>query len=123
MSKPKDVDAYIAESAAAARPLLEELRQLIRSAVPEAEEGISWGVPFYKHHGALGGFAAYKDHVSFGFGGDALGGNDRADLEKNGYKLGKQTIRIDFDQAVPTAVLRRVVRVKADMNEAQRADG
>ena len=77
VAKPKDVDSYIANSASEARPILEELRKVIKSTVPDVEEGISWGVPFYRYHGALAGFAAYKNHVSFGVGADVLQGNDR----------------------------------------------
>ena len=72
MSKPKDVDSYIANSGREARPILKEIREIIKSTIPKVEEGISWGVPFYKYHGALAGFAAYKNHVSFGFGADVL---------------------------------------------------
>src|SRR3954453_5406733 len=120
MSKPKDVDAYIAESAAAARPLLEEIRQLIRSTIPEVEEGISYGVPFYKHHGALGGFAAFKKHVSFGFGAEVLQAKDRGAPEADGYKTGKATVQIGFDQKTPTAAIRKLLKAKAKLNEAQR---
>ena len=99
MSKPKDVDSYIAKSDREARPKLEELRKIIKSTIPEAEEGISWGVPFYKYYGALAGFAAYKNHVSFGFA-DVLQSEDRKMLEEKGYITGKKTIQIKFDQKV-----------------------
>jgi uncharacterized protein YdhG (YjbR/CyaY superfamily) len=116
VSKPNTVDAYIANAAPEARPTLEALRNLITSTVPEAEERISYGVPFYKYHGQLGGFAAYKNHVSFGFG--ALQENERAMLEKKGYKTGKMTLQIRFDQAVPVAAVKRILKAKARMNKA-----
>jgi hypothetical protein len=34
MAKPVDVDAYIASSISEARPILEEIRMIIKSAVP-----------------------------------------------------------------------------------------
>ena len=83
---------------------------LIRSIVPDVEEGISYGVPFYKHHGEFGGFAAYKGHVSFGFGSDVLEAEDRAALEAGGYKLGKGTMQIRFDQDVPAPRNRQILR-------------
>jgi HSP20 family molecular chaperone IbpA len=58
----------------------------LQPTTPEAEEGISWGEPFYKYHGELAGFAAYKNHVSFGFGAAVLQSKDRKTLEKKGYK-------------------------------------
>ncbi len=101
-AKPEDVDSYIAEADPKARPMLEELRELIRSTVPGVEEGISYGVPFYKHHGEFVGFAAFKNHVSFGFGSHVVPAGDRTALEADGYKLGKGTMQIRFDQDVPS---------------------
>ena len=73
--------------------------------IPKAEEGISYGVPFYKYHSILAGFAAYKIHVSFGFGAAVFQSKDRKMLEKKGYMTGKGTIQIKFDQKVPTTAL------------------
>ncbi len=121
MSKPKDVDSYIANSDKEARPVLEELRRIIKSTIPKAEEGISWNVPFYKYHGELVGFAAYKNHVSFGIGAAVLQSKDRKMLEEKGYKTGKGTIQIRFNQEVPTTVIKRLLKAKAKMNEAKKA--
>src|SRR3954452_7456310 len=114
--RPKDVDAYVAASAGEARPLLAGLRELVRSAVPDAEEAISWGVPFYRYHGPLGGFAAYKRHVSFGLGGLDLQSEDRGALEEQGYRTGKKTVQIAFDQELPTAALTRMLEAQAKTN-------
>ena len=121
ISKPKDVDSYIANSGREARPILKEIREIIKSTIPKVEEGISWGVPFYKYHGDLAGFAAYKNHVSFGFGADVLQSKDREILEKNGYKIGKGTMQIKFDQKVPTTAIKQILKTKLKMNEAKRA--
>ena len=120
-SKPKDVDSYIANSGREARPKLEEIRKIIKSTIPEAEEGISWNVPIYKYHGVLAGFAAYKNHVSFGFGADVLQSEDRKMLEEKGYKLGKGTMQIKFDQEVPTTAIKQILKAKTKMNEAKSA--
>jgi uncharacterized protein YdhG (YjbR/CyaY superfamily) len=122
VSKPRDVDEYIANSAAEARPKLDELRAIVRATVPQAEEGISWSVPFYRYHGALAGFAVYKNHVSFGLGAGLLQSSDRKLLEDKGYATGKRTIQIRFDQSVPATVIRRILKEQAEMNEAARSD-
>ena len=121
MSKPIDVDSYIANSDREARPILKEIRKIIKSTIPEAEEGISWNVPIYKYHGILAGFAAYKNHVSFGFGADVLQSKDREMLEENGYKTGKKTIQIKFDQKVPTTAIKQILKTQGKMNEAKSA--
>jgi uncharacterized protein YdhG (YjbR/CyaY superfamily) len=119
-AKPQDVDSYIAHSSRDARPLLEELRALIKATVPDVEEGISWGVPFYKYHGPLAGFATYKKHVSFGLtAGDVLA-DHRKGLEDDGYSTGTKTIQIKFGQRVPDATIRSVLAAQAHMNEARK---
>ena len=120
MSKPRDVDSYIANSGREARPKLKEIRKIIKSTIPKVEEGISWGVPFYKYHGALAGFATYKNHVSFGFATGVLESKDRVMLEKKGYITGTKTMQIKFDQKVPTAAIKQILKSKAKMNEAKK---
>ena len=114
-----DVDGYIAHAAEVARPQLEELRTLIRSAIPDAQESISWGVPFYRYHGPLAGLAAYTNHVSFGLGGDALRSKDRDGLEQAGYKTGKRTVQIRFGQEVPARAIEQILRAAAQTNKSR----
>ena len=112
MSKPEDVDSYIANSDRDARPTLKELRKIIKSIVPEAEEGIKYNVPFYEFHGTHVGFSAYKNHASFGIGADVLQSEDRKMLEDKGYKTGKGTIQIKYDQEIPTSALKELLKTK-----------
>ena len=82
MYKAKDVDSYIADSGREAGLKLKEIQKIIKSTIPKVEEGISWGVPFYKYHGILAGFAAFKNHVSFGFCDILIQSKEREMLEK-----------------------------------------
>lgn len=114
MSKPTEVDSYIANASREARPTLKELRKIIKSTVPEAEEGISYNVPFYKFHGVHVGFTAFKNHASFGIGADVLQSEDRKMLEEEGYKTGKETIQIRYNQEVPSSELEQLLKEKAN---------
>lgn len=58
------VDAYIAKSAEFARPILQHIRELIHDAIPEVEEDIKWGAPFFNHEGVICGIAAFKQHCA-----------------------------------------------------------
>ncbi|MDO8488002.1 MAG: DUF1801 domain-containing protein [bacterium] len=118
--KAESVDEYIAKTPKEAQSKLREIRAAIKSAVPKAEEGISWGVPFYKYHGILAGFASFKNHVDFGLA-FVLENKDRKVLEENGYITGKKTIQIRFNQKVPAAEIKQILKAKAKMNEAERA--
>jgi uncharacterized protein YdhG (YjbR/CyaY superfamily) len=117
--KAKTVDDYIAISPKAAQPKLSELRVLICSTVPNAEEKIAWGVPFYRYHGALGGYATFTNHVSFGFTEVLdLSKEERHELAKNNYQVGKKTIQIQFDQPVPADIIKRILKTRVAKNEA-----
>ena len=62
------VDAYIEKAKPFAQPVLEKIRLAFHKAGPEVTETIKWGNPaFETEHGILGGMAAFKAHVSFGF--------------------------------------------------------
>jgi len=87
--------------------------------IPNVEEKINWGFPFYKYHGTYAHFAAYKHHVAFGFGSDLLN-KDREILEKNGYATGQKRIQIKFNQKVPTTAIKQILKAQAKMNEAKR---
>jgi len=115
----KNVDEYIANAPKEAQPKLREIRAAIKAAAPKAEEGISWGVPFYKYHGLLAGFAALKNHADFGLA-FALQDKDRETLGKKGYMTGKKTIQIRFDQKVPAAEIRQMLKAKAKLNDAKK---
>ena len=62
------VDAYIAQSAEFAQPILQHLRAQIHKACPEVSEDIKWSAPCFSHHGTmLCMMAAFKQHCSFRF--------------------------------------------------------
>ena len=61
------VDAYIAKSAEFARPILVYLREVIHEACPEVTETLKWSMPSFEYKGLLCGFAAFKQHCTFGF--------------------------------------------------------
>lgn len=113
----KNVDEYIANSAQEAQPHLKEIRAVIKSAVPGIEEKISWGKPYYKHNGFLAGFDAMKKHISFEIWTDEFTAKERKLLEQNGYKAGKRTFQIRYDQEVPKEIIKAMVHSQAEKNE------
>ena len=63
----KRIDAYIEKSADFAQPTLKHLRDLIHKACPDVKETLKWSMPSFEYEGILCGFAAFKQHVTFGF--------------------------------------------------------
>ncbi|MCA1661900.1 MAG: YdeI/OmpD-associated family protein [Novosphingobium sp.] len=60
------IDAIIARAQPFAQPILEHLRALVRTAVPEAEETIKWSMPHFTVSGKiLAGMASFKAHAAF----------------------------------------------------------
>lgn len=61
------IDAYIEKSRDFAKPVLSHLRSLIHEACPEVKETLKWSMPSFEYKGILCGFAAFKEHCTFGF--------------------------------------------------------
>ncbi|HEY0829923.1 MAG TPA: DUF1801 domain-containing protein [Candidatus Dormibacteraeota bacterium] len=110
----QSVDTYIAAAPKAAQPLLRQLRELIRKKAPKAQEGISYGMPYYRYHGHLMYFAAFKNHI-----GLFPVGNTDKHLGMSEWVTGKGTFRFPLDQPLPVASIRRLVRTRVKENEAK----
>lgn len=113
-AKPTTIDEYLAPLSADKRAALERLRQVIRSAAPNAEECISYGVPAFRLNGMLVGFGAGAKHCSLflmnGHTVDACG-----DLLA-GYDTSKGTIRFTPDRPLPAALVRKLVKARIAEN-------
>jgi uncharacterized protein YdhG (YjbR/CyaY superfamily) len=108
----KSVDEYIAAQPEAIRPKLEQVRAAIRGAVPEALEGIGYGVPGYKLHGKpMLYFAGFKEHYSL----FAASGTFFAALEDElrGYDLRKGTVHFPLTKPVPVKLISRIAKLRA----------
>ncbi|HMH81844.1 MAG TPA: DUF1801 domain-containing protein [Gemmatimonadales bacterium] len=110
------VAAYLKAVPPAPRAALQKMRKTIKAAAPEATEVISYGIPSFKHHGYLVGFAAFKNHCSF-FPGTAL---DAFKRELASYETSKGTIRFTVDKPLPAALVRKLVKARVAQNEARR---
>lgn len=61
------VGAYIANSAAFARPILRHLRRVVHLGCPDARETMKWGFPHFEHRGLLCSMASFRQHCAFSF--------------------------------------------------------
>ena len=67
------IDAYIANAAGFARPILEFVRSAVHEACPAVEETLKWGAPSFTYAGGiLCQMAAFRQHASFGYWKHAL---------------------------------------------------
>ena len=108
------VDEYIALQAEATQLFLEELRQTIRDAAPDAEELISYQMPAYRFHGQFVWFAAYKNH----YGLYVLKKVVAAFAEKlKPYKSGAATIQFTYDAPFPKELVREIIEYAVKVNQ------
>jgi uncharacterized protein YdhG (YjbR/CyaY superfamily) len=114
-SKAKTVDEFVAESPAESRPVLEQIRKVVKQAVPDVDETMGYGKPYYKYHGWMTGVTLYTKHLGVEIW-DGLSDKDREDLETLGYKTGNKNFQIRYDQEVPVELLTRLVKAQAKRN-------
>jgi uncharacterized protein YdhG (YjbR/CyaY superfamily) len=118
-STVETVDDYLATLPEKERTVLQELRETIRSAAPEAEEVISYRIPLYKHHGHLVGFAAFKNHCSLFVTNSAV--RDQFAKELEPYQVEGTTIRFTVENPLPAALVKRIIKSRIAENEARAA--
>lgn len=110
---PESVDDYLALQPSVIRTKLEQVRATIRSAVPEAQEVIGYGMPGYKLHGKpMLYFAGFKEHYSL----FAASGSFFATLEDElrGYETRKGTVHFSLDKPVPVKLIRQIAKLRAE---------
>lgn len=112
----RSVDEYIAVAPEQARAKLVQLRNIVKAAAPKAEERISYGMPYYKYHRALVGFAAYKNHIGL-YG--ALTEEQRHEFRD--YEITKGTIRLPLDRPLPIKLIKKLIKERVEHNEARNA--
>ena len=107
-----EVRAYLAALPADTRRHVQKLRETIRSAAPGAVESFGYGMPAFSLDGKpFVWYAAWKHHSSFYPLSEATRRALVAELE--GYEIsGKGTIRFRLDQPPPTALVKRLVKIR-----------
>jgi uncharacterized protein YdhG (YjbR/CyaY superfamily) len=113
------VDDYLEALPADQRAVLERLRATIRAAAPEAEEGISYRIPLYKHHGHLVGFAAFKNHCSLFVTNSDVRKRFAKELEP--FRVNNTAIHFTVDEPLPEGLVKRIVEARLAENEARAA--
>lgn len=106
-----EIDAYLDGLDEPRRSTLEALRRSILEVVPDAEQGLSYGMPAFTVRGkTVAGFAAFAHHLSYlphsGSVLAALGD------EVAGYQTSKGALRFPVDQPLPAPLVARLVTAR-----------
>jgi uncharacterized protein YdhG (YjbR/CyaY superfamily) len=113
------IDEYIDTFPEDIRKILNQLRQTIREAAPEAEETINYQMPTFTLHGNLVHFAAFKNHIGFY---PTPSGIEAFQKELAPYKGAKGSVQFPIDEPLPLPLIRKIVkyRVKENLERKQK---
>jgi uncharacterized protein YdhG (YjbR/CyaY superfamily) len=111
--KPGTIDEYIAKFPVNVQIKLREIRAIIKSAAPEADEKISYGMPTFYFHRNLVHFAAHTNHIGFYPGASGV---VEFVKESNIYRSAKGSIQFPLDQPLPSVLITNVVKFRIKEN-------
>jgi uncharacterized protein YdhG (YjbR/CyaY superfamily) len=111
VTRGSSIDDYLSGAEEEQRAALEVVRRTVAEVVPEATEGISYGMPAFRYRGRpLIGFAAFKKHCSlFPMGHTVL---DQLGDEVAAYRTAKGTLQFTPDRPIPRRLIKKIVRAR-----------
>lgn len=112
----KSIDDYIAAHDADEQKVLQEMREAIHKAVPDAEEVISYQVPAFKYNGWIFYFGAYTNHYSISCP-PPFSVFDAFRKELAPYEKSKSTIQFPKSKPFPYDLLMKMSKYRAKQND------
>jgi uncharacterized protein YdhG (YjbR/CyaY superfamily) len=113
---PAAVDAYLATLPRAERKSLEALRTLIKDAIPDAEERVSYGTAVMFSLGRdLVGFVSQPKHLSFFMASPKLARAMKDEITKT-HKVSGATIHFSPQHPLPAGLVKRILRARVREN-------
>lgn len=112
--KPVSVDDYISGFPPDVQTLLQDVRNTIRKAAPEAVEKMSYGVVGYMQWGMLIFFGAFKNHCSlFAISKPLI---KKYEKELNKLEIANTTIHFTPSNPFPKKLLTKLVKERLEQN-------
>lgn len=107
----EEVDQYLDALEETKRTTLARLRQTIMDILPEADQGLSYGVPAFKVRGkTIAGFAAFKNHLSYlPHSGSVF---PQMTEELKGYATSSGALRFSIDEPLPAPLVEKLIAVR-----------
>lgn len=116
MKKAKTVDEYIDSAPKEVQGKLKEIRSAIKETAPDAQEKLSYGMPYYGYKGRLAYFAHAKDHVGLYVPPPVIQ-DFKKELES--YSMATATVRFPLNKKLPIALIKKLVKARININEAK----
>ena len=108
-----DIDKYISSFPNEIQVLLQQIRETIRQAAPEAEEAIKYAMPTFVLNGTLVHFAAFKNHIGFY---PVPSGIEAFKEELSVYKGAKGSVQFPLDKPMPLSLITKIVEFRVKEN-------
>jgi uncharacterized protein YdhG (YjbR/CyaY superfamily) len=115
MSAPSSVDEYIAGASKEVQPMLKDLRDTIRAAAPEADERLSYGMPYYHLEGRLTYFQAHKHHIGL----YAFSPEEARAVGLEQHMSAKATLRFPLDEPLPLTAIQGLIQNRVNAVRAK----
>ncbi|MFM2226390.1 MAG: hypothetical protein RJA07_2592 [Bacteroidota bacterium] len=113
--KTKNINEYISLQPDIAKEMLEQIREIVKSIIPDTEEIISYGMPAFKVYGrVLVYFAGFKNHCSLFPANASLIAEMKTELKN--YKTSKGTIQFEFGKPLPINLIKKIVKIRMKEN-------
>jgi uncharacterized protein YdhG (YjbR/CyaY superfamily) len=107
----QQIDQYLDALEEPKRTTLARVRQTILDILPEAEQGISYGLPAFKVRGkTIAGFAAFKNHLSYLPHSGSVFPQLKDELK--GYSASSGALRFSIDQPLPAPLVEKLIAVR-----------
>lgn len=114
MKNYRSIQEYIMSFPPEIQEKLNQMYRTIKNVAPNAEEGISYGMPAFKlNQKPLVYFAAQKQHI--GFYATPTGHAAFAE-ELKGYKQGKGSVQFPFSEEIPLQLVERITEFRVAEN-------
>lgn len=106
-----EIDDYLARLEEPKLSTLRQLRETILQIIPDAEQGMAYGMPAFRLHGnVIAGFAAFKRHLSYlphsGSVFPELGD------ELSHYRTSRGALQFPVDDPLPAAIVEKLIAIR-----------
>lgn len=113
----KSIDDYIKTFPKGIQKILGAVRQIIKKSAPDADETINYQIPTFKLNGNLVHFAAFKNHIGFYPGSEAIKVFKK---EIASFKSSKGAIQFPIDKPMPLSLISKIVKYRVNVNSTKK---
>jgi uncharacterized protein YdhG (YjbR/CyaY superfamily) len=110
---PQTIDDYIVGFPPDVQETLQEIRETISKAAPDAEETIKYRIPTFTLKGNLVHFGAYKKHIGFY---PTPSATEKFKEQLSAYEGSKGAVRFPLDEPLPLDLITEIVKFRVEEN-------